>query len=83
MPNPHGTRWRGKLKTAAHTHPAVRALFDLANEQQTCMTEIARRAGVQVGTMGDWRRRRMPRVDTLDACLNTIGYQIVVRPIKE
>lgn len=78
MANHRATRWRGKLKPAAHTHPVVRQFFDLLNDEHACMCEVAARAGVRRGTVGDWRNRRMPRVDLIDAALNALGYRLAV-----
>lgn len=76
-------RWRGKLKTPPHCHPFVRALFDAANEQQTTLTEIGRRAGIRRKTISDWGHRRMPRLDLLEACLNVLDFELSIRPKDE
>lgn len=72
-------RWRGKLPIPKHAHPLIKKLFEEANAQQTTMTEIGERANIRRKTMSDWRYRRLPRVDLLEAALNTLDLELVVR----
>lgn len=76
--NRAGTRWRGKLPIPQHTHPTVRRLFELANDEQTTISEIANRSGHRRETISDWRYRRTPSVADLDAALNVLGYKLSV-----
>lgn len=76
-------RWRGKLVPPPHCHPLVRVLFAAANEQQTTLSEIGRRAGIRRKTMSDWGSRRLPRIDLLEACLNVLDLELVVVEKRE
>lgn len=74
--NHQGTRWRGKLPIPEHAHPLVRRLIEEANRQKTTLTEIANRAGHRRGTLSDWRYRREPRVGSLVAAFNVLGFEL-------
>jgi hypothetical protein len=78
-----GLRWRGQLDIPRGAHPLVRRLFEEANRQQTTLTEIAERAGLRRGTIGQWGRKNNPRVHDLEAALNVLGYGLVVRPMRD
>ena len=83
MANRQGTRWRGKLPIPAHVHPLVRQLFEALNWERTTLTELAARAGVQRRTISDWRYRRRPTIDLLDAAFNALDRQLVVQRVRE
>lgn len=75
-----GRRWRGKLpRPAAHAHPLVRRLFSEANAQRTTLKEIGLRAGLRPGTVAQWGRKTTPKVSDLEACLNALGLEIIIR----
>jgi hypothetical protein len=78
-----GNRWRGRIPIPPHGHPFVRQLIQHANEQQTTLTEIAQRAGIRRLTLSDWRYNRLPRVDLLEAALNVLDLELVIRPRDE
>lgn len=82
MANSRGTRWRGKLPVPAHVNPLVRRLFEEMNRQQTTVTEVASRAGLRRSTISDWRYRRSPSVADLQAALNVLDMQLVVRAVS-
>jgi len=73
-----GRRWRGKLAVPQHAHPLVRRLFAECNEQRTTLSEVADRAGLRRCTMGDWGRRRVPKLPDIEAALNVLGLRLVV-----
>lgn len=67
-------------------HPAVRRLFAEMRKQRIALGELARRSGVSYASLHNWRRgnglkkvRNSPRLDNLEACLNVVGLQLVVR----
>ena len=82
MGNRQGTRWRGKLPIPTHTHPLVRQLFEALNSERTTLTELARHSGIQRKTISDWRYRRRPTVDLLDAAFNALDRRLVVKRIR-
>lgn len=75
-------RWSGRVAIpASGCHPLVRRLYEVLNQQQAQVTEVAAEAGVTKGTMWSWKRRTMPRVDDLDAAFNVLGYRLAAVPI--
>jgi transcriptional regulator with XRE-family HTH domain len=56
----------------------VRRLFEEANRQNTTLSEIAARAGLRRGTIGQWGRKNNPRVDELQAALGVLGLKLAV-----
>jgi hypothetical protein len=63
-----------------NVHPCVRRLFELLSGHDEPNLIACERAGVPTDTVRSWRTRNMPRVDSLDAALNSIGYELVVMP---
>jgi transcriptional regulator with XRE-family HTH domain len=71
-------RWRGRLPIPSHAHPLVRRLFEIINEQRATIQEVADKAGVQRGSISDWRYRNSPLLSTFEAALNAVGYKLVI-----
>ena len=82
MVNRLQTRWRGNLEIPEHCSPLVRRFFQIVNEQQTTLTEVEAKAGVKRRTFGEWRNRRSPKVDNLQAALNAVGHELIIRRCK-
>lgn len=78
MANIEGTRWRGKIPIPQHAHPLVRLLVQLANQDNTTMSEVAKRAGLRPATVSAWRYSCTPRLDNFEACINALGYDIKI-----
>lgn len=74
-----GNNKRGALTIPAHAHPLVRRFFAELNAQRTTLAEVSERSNVGVDTMRFWATRHTPRVDLLDAALNTIDLELVIR----
>lgn len=70
-------------KDLPHSHRLVRRMFDLMRETETTQTDIAEEAGVSINWFSHIRVRSMPRVDTLDAVLNVMGYRLDVVRIED
>jgi hypothetical protein len=75
--------WTRPLKTPKHAHPLVRKLIDILNAEQTTLLEVAERAGICDGTITSWSRRHMPYLDTFEAALNVLDYELIVRKRAE
>lgn len=70
---------RGFTRIPDHIHPCVRGFYVEMNAQQAIRADIARRANVSVDVQSGWRRS-MPLVDTLDAVLGALGYELAIVP---
>lgn len=64
-----------------HAHPLVRGLFVEMNAQRATREANSCRSGVSKYSLTNWRTRVMPQVDTLDAALNALGFELVIAPI--
>jgi hypothetical protein len=73
-----GDRWRGRIPIPRRAHPLVRRLFEEMNRQEVTLTELAAESGFERGTISDWRYRRAPKVDHLEAALNVLGLRLTV-----
>lgn len=74
-------RWLGKLSCGRHCHPLVKRLFRIMNREQSTMTEVAERAGLQRATISDWRYIKNPSLPNFDAALRSMGYRLVIKQI--
>jgi len=68
------------LPIPRHVHPLVRRLFEIINEEKSPLQTIATRAGISRETIAFWRSRHMPVLDTFEAALNALDYELVIRP---
>lgn len=71
-------------------HPITRFIFEEAARQQIQLQVLAGRAGISRQALEDWRktpkhkkRRHDPRLSSLEACLNVLGYTLGVKALKE
>lgn len=70
------TRWRGKLPIPKSAHPLVRELYRRMNTEAATITEVAETSGLAPAAISDWRYRRQPRVDNLEAAGNVVGLRL-------
>ncbi|RTL99751.1 hypothetical protein EJV44_04530 [Ancylobacter aquaticus] len=73
-------RWRGRLPMPRHAHPLVRQLIMEMNARQMLVSEVAAEAGFRACTISEWRYRRIPKLDLLQAALNVLGLELVILP---
>lgn len=75
----HGAdRWRGRLPVPPRAHPLVRRLYEAMNRERVLVSEVAERAGLDPGTVSEWRYRRSPCLTSLIAALNVMGLDLAV-----
>lgn len=67
---------RGRLPVPVHVSRLTRQFYELVNAEQATLTEIAGRSGLSEHTLSDWRRRWAPKVDSFEAALNALGYEL-------
>ena len=65
-----------------NNNKCVKFLFDELHRQRCPEADFSDRTGINPSTLRGWRTRVNPRVNDLDFALNLLGYEIVVRPIK-
>jgi hypothetical protein len=76
-----GKRWLTNKSIPEKAHPLVREFFRLLNDEQAHVIDVCRRSGIQRGTISSWRVRSHPAVGNFQAALNSIGYELVIKPI--
>ena len=59
----------------------VRIFYDLCDEQRASVVDVADRAGLGRGTVSRWQAENSPRVTSLEAVLNVLGYRLAIVPI--
>jgi len=72
-----------KRRVTEHAHPLARRFFELAAESKTAIRDIAYLAGLCHVTIGKWKDRHAPNVTSLEAALNVLGYELVIREKRE
>lgn len=72
-----------RLTVPDHAHPLVRRLFVEMNRQQIGMLDLADRSGVNKNTINDWKRRSIPQVHNLAACLTVLGLELTTRSARD
>ncbi|UGA45986.1 hypothetical protein HU230_0008090 [Bradyrhizobium quebecense] len=75
------TRRPRRITAADHTHPLVRGLFREMADQQASRKRVARSAGVSAFALSGWRSAHMPMLDTIDAALGVLGFELAIVPI--
>lgn len=68
-----------KLSIPQHAHPIVRSLFKEMNKQQIGVVDLAKRAGVNKNTISGWRKKSVPDLVNLEACLTALGKGISLK----
>jgi transposase-like protein len=71
------------LSVPTHAHPLVRRLFQEMNHQQIGILDLAERSGINKNTINDWKRRSVPQVHNLAACLSTVGLELTIRHARD
>ena len=60
-------------------HPIVAKIYDLIVEQDITMADLDRKSGVSRSTISTWRKRPPGAWASLEAVLNTLGHELVIR----
>ena len=64
-------------------HPAVRFIFSEMNRQRASLGQVERRSGVTGEAIRKWRRQRSPNLVLVEAVLNALGYELVIRKMHD
>ena len=63
-------------------HPLVCELKGLRRSKKLPVKTIAGHAEVDKNTIFAWEFRSVPQLDTFDAVLRTLGYQLAIVPLR-
>lgn len=69
-----------KHKLPTKSHPLVRRLFVLMNEQQCSIDQMSKNVGIARATLQQWKWHNQPSLELLIACFNYLGYDL--KPVK-
>lgn len=73
-----------ELRPVPHKlHPTLEFLFDEMRFSRVSVTELARVAGLADCVVSAWRRGINPRLNNLEAALNTMGYTLAAVPLPK
>lgn len=76
-------RWAGKLPIPPTAHPLVRGLFESMNDQKMLISDVAQISGVSKRAISDWRYKRTPGVENLNAVLNVLNLELTITEIDD
>jgi len=65
--------------TGKRAHPAVARLMSAMHDQNVTYELMSRRSGVSVSAMKRWRRGTPPDLANIEACLQVVGLELVVK----
>lgn len=61
-------------------HPFIRFIFRKINEDLWNQEDLAKKSGVSSSAMRKWRNgARNPRIGELEAVINALGYNLVIK----
>lgn len=63
-----------------HAHPLAKALFAEMRRQGVTYDELEHRAGVLRSTIKAYRKDNRPGLDTIEACLGSLGFNVLPVP---
>lgn len=72
-----------KIKVPETGDPRVKFLFNEIVRRQISILEVASAVGMDVRSIYRWREGHNPRLDLLEACLNTLGHTLKVVPLEK
>jgi hypothetical protein len=66
-------------------NPLVRQFFEIVEKRRkkTPLIRVGKKAGIHYVTMNTWRRTGNPTVPNLQAALNAVGHELVIRKIRK
>lgn len=63
-----------------NVHPLVRELFTAMNERRISKKDMSKLAGVEYTSFATWQYRGYrPHLANIEACLQVLGYELVIR----
>ena len=73
-------RYFRKHSAPNNSHRLVRELVDRMNDERVTRHHLTVKAGVGKDVIRDWTHRRFtPRLENLEACLQVLGYELVIQ----
>lgn len=73
----------GKFIKPTNCHPLVKELFRIMRNKGVFSAELARISGIERATFTRWKTHNSPNLTNIEACFNSLGYDLVVVKRKE
>ncbi len=70
-----------KGAASARCHPLLKLLWEGVRQRGISYNDLARRSGVSAHAIRNWRTGTSPTISNLEACLNTVGLKLIVKPV--
>lgn len=71
---------KGPLTIPANAHPIVRGCFSEMIARGVSHAEMQAEAGIGIGTVTRWSTRNTPQLQTIEAALNVLGFELAIVP---
>lgn len=72
-----------KITIPARAHPLARLVFSEMQHQRVTYFEMEMRSGVLTSTIKAWRNENAPGLETIAACLGSVGWTLVPVPAED
>lgn len=63
-------------------HPIVQFIYKQIIQQQTTLSELEEKSGVNRNTIHSWRHRCIPSITNIDAVLGALGYKLSTKVLR-
>lgn len=70
------------LKISAHSHPLVRELYEVMNEEEMGVLELSDRSGINKNTLKDWKHRTVPTITNIEAAGSCVGLKLIWKKVR-
>ena len=75
--------WKKPLPLPQHVSPRVLRMFELLNEAEMTIPQVAWESGVASRTISGWRYNTAPSESSLEAVLNVLQHKLIVVPVDD
>lgn len=70
-------------KTPEHAHPFVKRIYEETLSQQVLIKDLAKRSGVHIAVLREWKRRCGPKLLDIEAVLGVLGLELKIVEKKD
>ena len=68
-----------RISVPEAAHPLVKRTYQIAASEGHALIDVSRRSGVSDAGIRNWRTRYQPTIDSLEAVLNVMGYELAIQ----
>lgn len=66
-------------KAPEHAHPFVKRIYKETLAQRVLIKDLAKRSGVHISVLREWKRRCKPKLEDIEAVLNVLGLELTIK----